>query len=155
MDIADLQRHAAHLSQVWDFYIDKESIPPNRQWGRWLDWNPPERIEEAIKSLAKRLSKPQPMEGGAEGLHRYVTAALIGIRRKAGEASLAKAGEMLPDPVYTPVRPASPTPRPRPVKPAQVWTPSFMKEWQAECEDYRLSRAAITDEIDEEDRDDD
>jgi hypothetical protein len=84
MDIAELQRHAAHLSQVWEFYIDKESLPPNRQWGRWLEWNPPERIEEAIKSLAKRLQKGTPLRG-EDAPYRYVTAALKGIRTKAGE----------------------------------------------------------------------
>jgi hypothetical protein len=89
MDIAELLRHSAHLSQVWEYYINKESMPPNRQWGRWLDWNPPERIEEAIKALGRRLQKPQPMTGGNEGMHAYVTSTLIAMRKKAGEVPRA------------------------------------------------------------------
>lgn len=85
MDMDTLRRHAAHLSDVWEFYISHESLPANRQWGRWLQWNPPERIEEAIKSLAKRLQRPPAMTGGNDGLHAYVTGALKNMRTKEGE----------------------------------------------------------------------
>jgi hypothetical protein len=135
MDIAELQRHAAHLTQVWEFYVDKASVPPNRQWGRWLEWNPADRIEEAIKSLGKRLGKPEPMQGGAEGLHRYVTAALIGMRKKAGEPP--RAWEPLSSSFEAAPR-AAPVSTPAPHQ--RAITSEFFKDWKAEAETYAVNR---------------